>query len=219
MMTRNSQITTALFLFIILFVTVSNCLAQPKQQVKLQWAQTKEGRAICGSCTVPTDLSWQVWLIQKGESGKPVVISGIIYKADGVTPDSGVIVFLYQADAGGYYHRPKEDVFHPRLYGWLITGKDGRYEIHTVKPSPEILAPEEPAHIHAQIFNKEMPEHFLHEFWFDGDSRISPADSRKFAKLGSFSPIITLTKGKDGISRGVRNIKVKPASPWTYEDE
>ena len=186
---------------------------------RLQKAYTGTGYAICGSCTVPKDVSSAVRLAPKREPGEPIVLSGTIFKRDGVTPDSGITLFLYQADAGGYYHRPKEDVFHPRLCGWLRVGKDGRYEIHTVKPSPEVLAADEPAHIHAQIFGNGMSEHFLHDFWFAGDERIPEADGERFSRLGSFSPVITLTKGGDGILRGVRDIKVVPAPPWQTEPE
>jgi protocatechuate 3,4-dioxygenase beta subunit len=160
-----------------------------------------------------------VRLAAKAEPGESIVLSGTIYKEDGVTPDSGVILFLYQTDAGGYYHRPEENVFHPRICGWLRTGPDGHYEIQTIKPAPEILAPDEPAHIHAQIFGNGMPEHFVHEFWFRDDTRISTKDSKHFTHLGKFSPIISLTKGKDGILRGVRNIRVRPAPAWMYEEE
>jgi hypothetical protein len=64
-----------------------------------------------------------------------------------------------------------------------------------------------------------MPEHFLHEFWFKGDSRIPEVKRKLSAQLGNFSPIITLTKDKDGVSRGVRNIRVRPAPAWKYEEE
>jgi hypothetical protein len=64
-----------------------------------------------------------------------------------------------------------------------------------------------------------MPEHFLHEFWFQGDSRIPVEEMKRSAQLGDFSPIVTLTKGKDGVSKGVRNIRVRPAAAWKYEEE
>jgi len=38
-------------------------------------------------------------------------------------------------------------------------------------------------------------------------------------QLGNFSSIITLTKDKDGVARGVRNIRVQPAAAWNYEEE
>jgi protocatechuate 3,4-dioxygenase beta subunit len=193
--------------------------AQIKEGTKIETRSTGRGYALCGSCTLPKSISSQVLLVSKNEPGEPITLSGTIYMDAGVTPDSGVILFAYQTDAGDYYHRPNEDVFHPRIAGWLVTGKDGRYEIRTIRPAPEILAATEPAHIHVHIFGNGMPEHFLHEFWFQGDSRIPVEDKRAFAQLGKLSPIVTLTKDKDGVSRGVRNIRVQPAPAWKYEKE
>ncbi len=198
---------------------LSYATAQSNQDIKLESRSTGQGYALCASCTVPKEISSQLWLVSKDEPGEPIILSGTVYQKDGVTPDSGITLFIYQTDAGGYYHRPKEDVFHPRIFGWLKTGKNGYYEIHTIKPAPEILVPDEPAHIHVHIFGKGMPEHFLHEFWFQGDSRISAEEKNLLSKLGNFSPIVILTRGKDGISRGVRNIKVRPVPQWKQEED
>lgn len=210
---------------LLLFVLFLHCAggrtgtAQINERIKIESRSTGQGNALCGSCTIPKNISSRVRLASKDEPGEPIVLTGTIYKNDGVTPDSGVTLFVYQTDAGGYYHRPEENVFHPRILGWLRTGRDGQYEIQTIMPAPEILAPNEPAHIHAQIFGNGMPEHFLHEFWFKGDSRIPEVKRKLSAQLGNFSPIITLTKDKDGVSRGVRNIRVRPAPAWKYEEE
>ena len=212
--------TIIVLIFLLLLCRgLSYMTAQTNQDIKLESRSTGQGYALCGSCSLPGEISPQLWLVSRDEPGKRIVLSGTVYKEDGVTPDSGITLFLYQADAGGYYHRPKEDVFHPRIFGWLRTGKDGRYEVHTITPAPEILAANEPAHIHVHIFGKGMPEHFLHEFWFQTDSRITADQKKMFAKLNDFSPIVTLTEGNDGISRGTRNIRVRPAPQWRYEKE
>jgi hypothetical protein len=62
-----------------------------------------------------------------------------------------------------------------------------------------------------------MPEHFLREFWFQGDNAITAKQTKASEKLGTFSPIVTLGKGSDGLMRGVRNIRVSPAPRWKYE--
>jgi protocatechuate 3,4-dioxygenase beta subunit len=158
-----------------------------------------------------------VTLTPPGEPGEQIEISGVIYRADGVTPAADITLFLYQADAGGYYHRPNEDVFSPRIYGWLRTGKDGHYEIRTIQPKPEVLASDEPAHIHAQVFAPGIPEHFIHEFWFDGDPRIKTQEANELSRLGHFSPIIHLEKGDRGVLAGVRDIRLRPTKAWQYE--
>jgi protocatechuate 3,4-dioxygenase beta subunit len=208
----------------ILFLLVScvaffSSSAQPHPEITLESRSTGHGYALCGSCTLPKDISPRVWLVKEDEPGEKIILSGRIFKADGVTPDSGTTLFLYQTDAGGYYHRPEENVFHPRIFGWIRTGSDGSYEIHTIKPAAEILAPSEPAHIHVHIFGNGMPEHFLHEFWFQGDNGISAEEKRASETLGAFAPITAFKKGSDGIMRGVRDIRVRPAPEWRYEEE
>lgn len=209
----------ALIVLLLQSLLPSHATAQTNQDIILETRSTGQGSALCGSCTLPRELSSQVWLVSKDEPGEPVILSGTVYEQDGITPDSGITLFLYQTDAGGYYHRPKEDVFRPKILGWLRTGKNGRYEIHTIKPAPEILAMDEPAHIHVHIFGKGMPEHFLREFWFQGDSRISEKEKEALLKLGTFSPIVTLTRGDDGILRGTRNLRVRSAPQWRYEKD
>lgn len=209
----------ALIILILHSFTLSCTSAQINREITIESRSTGEGYTLCGSCTLPKEISSTVWLVSKNEPGDPIILSGIIYKEDGATPDSGVTLFLYQSDAGGYYHRPKENVFHPKIFGWLVTGKDGRYEIHTVKPASEILEPDGPAHIHVHVFGKGMKEHFLHEFWFQGDVHITTADKNNFAKFGDFSPIVALSKNKDGILKGVRNIRIRPALQWKYEKD
>ncbi len=212
------QSTIAIISFL-LQAGLSTAGAQAARRIDLQTRPTGQGSALCGSCTVPDYISSLALLVGEDEPGERMILSGTVYKSDGVTPDSGITLFVYQTDAGGYYHRPEEDVFHPRIVGWLRTGSDGRYEIHTIKPAPEILVPTEPAHIHVHIFGRDMPEHFLHEFWFQGDANISGSELKEFSLLGEFSPIVHLKQGADGIWRGTRNIRVKPAPAWRYESE
>jgi protocatechuate 3,4-dioxygenase beta subunit len=192
---------------------------EAQKEIKLESRPTGTGYALCGACTVPEGMTSRARLAPDHEPGERIILSGTVYAADGVTPDSGITFFLYQTDAGGYYHRPGENVFRPRLLGWLRTGRDGRYEIETIKPAPEILAADEPAHIHVHIWANGMPEHFLHDFWFAGDSRIPAGDRQRLAARGAFSPIVQLQPGKDGVARGVRDIRVRPAPPWRQEPD
>jgi protocatechuate 3,4-dioxygenase beta subunit len=209
----------SLVLLCVLFVGLSPSVAQTYRGVEIESRQTGTGYSLCGSCSIPKEISSKVWLTAKDEPGEPIIVSGTFYKEDGVTPDSGITMFLYQTDAEGYYHRPTENVFHPRIVGWLRTGRDGYYEIHTIKPAPEVLAAKEPAHIHAHVFGNRMPEHFIHEFWFQGDKFISLDDQKRLSPLGTFSPIVNLAKGKDGVSRGTRDIRMRPAPSWKYQSD
>lgn len=133
-------------------------------------------------------------------------ISGTVYRVDGKTPASGVTMFVYHTDATGHYD-PQDDPFAPRIRGWLRTGSDGRYTFRSIRPAP-YPNHSEPAHIHVHIWSDTMPEHFLPEYWFSDDTLIKPEDRAHFADLGTFSPIVTLTRGADGVWHGVRNIRL-----------
>lgn len=170
---------------------------QKEKRFPTRW--TGNGYALCASCNPPKSMSWRSTLTLKSEPGEPMVVSGTVYKEDGVTPAPEIVLFVYQTDAGGYYHRPKEDVFDPKIWGFLRTGKDGRYEFRTIKPAPEVLGPHGPAHIHVHIYGEGIPEYFPHEYWFEGDPRIKPEMAEELGKLGRFSPIIHLVKDTDGV--------------------
>ncbi len=164
------------------------------------------GRAICAKCEAPSDLKSSVTLTPKNEPGERMEISGTIYRRDGRTPASGIVLFLYHTDATGHYD-PEDDPFAPRIRGWLRTGADGRYSFRSIRPAP-YPKHTEPAHIHVHIWSDTMPEHFLPEYWFAGDSLIKPADAARFRDMGSFSPIVTLKRGADGVWRGTRDLRL-----------
>ncbi|HEX7136319.1 MAG TPA: hypothetical protein VF219_00660 [Vicinamibacterales bacterium] len=164
------------------------------------------GRMICAKCEVPANLTSAVTLSPAGEPGEPLEITGVIFQRDGGHAAAGVVMFVYHTDATGHYD-PEDDPFAPRLRGWLRTGADGRYRIRTIRPAP-YPNHSEPAHIHVHLWSDTMPEHFIDEFWFDGDPIIKSVDAARFKSLGSFSPIVVLTQRADGVWHGVRDIRL-----------
>lgn len=165
-----------------------------------------QGRMPCGSCKPPARISWQARIAPISEPGEPLVITGIIYEADGITPASDIVLFLFQTDARGHYNS-RDDPNDPRLYGWVHTGADGRYEFSTIKPAPypQLTTP---AHIHVHPFGPDRPEWFIPEYWFDGDPLIPAADRDLPVRQGRFSPVVRLSKDPDGTWRGVRDIRL-----------
>jgi protocatechuate 3,4-dioxygenase beta subunit len=136
-------------------------------------------------------------------------MSGTIYQPDGITPAESIVLFVYHTDSTGYYNKD-DDPYNPRLRGWMKTDKDGKYEFKTIKPAPYTKRTT-PAHIHAQIYSSQIPEYSIDEYWFEGDPFITPAEKAKLTGRGGFNSIIQLTRGDDGILRGVRNIKLERA--------
>jgi len=167
------------------------------------------GSMPCSSCIAPKNINWQTTITSKDEKGEPLIMSGTIYQADGVTPAEGVVLFVYHTDSTGYYNK-EDDAYNPRLRGWMKTGKDGKYEFKTIKPAPYPKRTT-PAHIHAQIYSSQIREYAIDEYWFEGDPFITPEEKAKLTGRGGFNSIIKLTRGDDGILRGVRNIKLDSA--------
>src|SRR5215213_10262595 len=67
-------------------------LAAPAQD----WAGAADG---------PMNPSWKTMMIGENEPGKPMLISGTIFQPDGVTPASGILLYVYHTDAQGYYSK------------------------------------------------------------------------------------------------------------------
>lgn len=188
---------------------LSGCSAHPDvvpQTTRLPYT-AGFGSMPCSSCIAPKNISWQTTIASKDEKGEPLIMSGTIYQPDGITPAEGIVLFVYHTDSTGYYNKD-DDAYNPRLRGWMKTGKDGKYEFKTIKPAPYPKRTT-PAHIHANIYSSQIPEYSIDEYWFEGDPYITPEEKAELTGRGGSNSIIKLTRGDDGILRGVRNIKLE----------
>jgi catechol 1,2-dioxygenase len=104
--------------------------------------------------------------------GERLVISGIVYASDCVTPLGGAIVEVWQADAAGHYDNEGAD---PGPNVWVLrasieTDPCGRYEYESVIPGRYLNGPEyRPAHIHYRATHADVSEPFITQMYFDGD--------------------------------------------------
>jgi len=102
-----------------------------------------QGRMPCGSCRVPSTISSKETIAPSSEAGERLVISGIVYEPDGVTPAPATTIFVYHTDAKGHYNSP-DDALNPRLYGGCAQartvdssfGPSGQAPIHRPRPLP-----------------------------------------------------------------------------------
>jgi protocatechuate 3,4-dioxygenase beta subunit len=201
---HNSFETRFVFIVLLLFLSIVS-FGQHKKMPKLK-NPSGQGFIPCGSCEQPSNIASET-TISIGEKGEPLTISGTVYKADGKTPASGIILFFYHTDATGHYNN-EDDPNDPRLKGWVKTGADGHYKFTTIKPAPYPKLTT-PAHIHVHLFNKDLPENYIDDFWFTGDTLIKDSEKKRFESLGNFSPIVMLTRDTEGMLNGTRNIRLK----------
>jgi len=158
----------------------------------------------------PTIGTWKTTIVSANEPGDPLIVSGTIYAPDGRTPLEGISLFVYQTDATGRYSTTGGDNRNTRIHGLMLTNSEGRYEFRTIKPG-SYPASRNPAHIHAYVSGPGYPEYWIDEYHFNDDPFVSD-DMRGKAGKGNQSSILTLTRGADGILRGVRDIKVERCS-------
>jgi protocatechuate 3,4-dioxygenase beta subunit len=157
--------------------------------------------AAAGKAEEPTS---RVVLAPEGEPGEALILSGTIFENDGTTPAAGVDLELWQTDASGHYS--PDGGAAPRLKGRLRTGPDGSYEIRTIRPGSYPGA-RIPAHIHGRLVGPGLAKD-MDEYWFEGDPFVSEQTAASLSAQGRFSPLVRLTKGSDGIWRGVRDIRL-----------
>ncbi|MAE87210.1 MAG: intradiol ring-cleavage dioxygenase [Flammeovirgaceae bacterium] len=163
---------------------------------------------------MPTDLSSSDTSPGWKQKGQKIILTGIVYKRDGKTPASNVIIYYYHTDIHGIYstntneplNMPKNKLgqTHGYIRGWLKTEKDGKYTIKTVLPGT-YPSRAEPAHVHITVKEKNMEEpYYLDDFVFDDDPLLTSERRNKLENRGG-SGVIRFVE-KDNFWIGERNL-------------
>ena len=158
-----------------------------------------------------TELPWRIVMVGENEPGEPLIMSGHIFTPDGTATLSGINLFVYQTDATGRYTTSGGDNRNTRLHGLMRTDAAGRYEFRTIKPA-SYPQTRNPSHIHAYVSGPGYPEYWIDEYLFDDDPFVLADVRQRYKNLGTFSPIVKLTRDKDGVLRGTRDIKIERCS-------
>ena len=153
----------------------------------------------------------KVKIVSEQEPGEPLIVSGTIYSPDGKQPLPGITLYVYQTDANGRYSTSGGDNRGTRIHGVMRTDAQGRYEFRTIKPG-SYPNTRNPAHIHAYVSGPGYPEYWIDEYLFTDDPFVKDDAKEKAKGQGAFSPILTVTRGGDGILHAVRDIRIERCS-------
>jgi protocatechuate 3,4-dioxygenase beta subunit len=118
-----------------------------------------------------------------GESpiGERIIVHGRVLDERGAGI-GGVLVEVWQANAGGRYRHKKETylaALDPNFGGCgrMITDENGFYSFRTIKPGPypwpNGVNDWRPAHIHFSIFGHGFAQRLITQMYFEGDPLIS----------------------------------------------
>lgn len=199
------------YLFLSIFSTVALCgCAQNTNQKNIQ---QKVG-APCEGCEAIYEqapdfnkLNSVDTLPDFKEAGPKLIVSGIIYKADGKTPAPNVVLYVYHTDQTGHYSSKEGQTGwakrHGYIRGWIKTNTKGEYKFYTLLPG-HYPGTNIPAHIHPIIKEPDKNEYWIDEYLFDDDKFLTPDERKKNKNLGG-DGIMKLRK-ENGVLYGERNI-------------
>lgn len=145
-------------------------------------------------------------LVPPDEPGESLVISGTVRSAEG-GPISQAFIYVFQADAKGLYTPARAmDESNARLFGYMKTGDDGRYEFRTIRPGGYSGAPI-PQHLHMLVTAPGYREHKCQstcQLVFEDDPRMT-AKWHEWARKGGY-PVLKVTRSKNGLQSCVYDI-------------
>ena len=178
------------------------------------FTQTGNQKLVGGGCDgcqlyvedMPKKLSSQTTIAQE-EQGVKINISGTIFKRNGKTPASNIILYFYHTDNDGYYKAAPNQTNakrHGRLRGWIKTDEKGYYSFSTIRPASypntKMLA-----HIHPTIKEPNKNEYYIDDFVFSDDPFLTTKEKEKMQNRGG-NGIVKLTKNKEEMWVGKRDI-------------
>lgn len=192
---------------VLLTCVVLSACSQPKVFNDRQVGDGCEDCELMFAGIPSTIISWKTKLAADNEPGEPLIISGTIFKNDGKTPASDVILYVYQTDNTGRYTPAPNQVHakrHGHLRGWVKTDAQGNYEFSTVRPAAYPNR-NDPQHIHPIIKEPGLSYYWIDDFVFEDDPLLTDQLKKKFDERGG-SGVIKLKKNEKKAWIGKRDI-------------
>lgn len=178
------------FYWLILLIYFISCSGQNETLTRSAIKQNSLVGGGCDGCelmyvSMPKHISNTHTSVGWNGKGQKLLIEGIVYKLDGITPASDIILYYWHTDETGLYRSDNntatDAVKHGKLRGWVKTGQDGSYQIKTTRPAPY---PNEdiPSHIHISVKEPGIPNEYYLDWYFD-DDKLYLSHRRKYGKF------------------------------------
>lgn len=210
--------------------------AQPKPDAEIEAALTRiKADLAAGRLTVQDVLTSPDWLplheqprfrriirenapagpltiVPSDEPGTPLVVSGTVRDGAG-KPIAGALIYAFHtAENGSYSSRGGNvadmgDSLNPRLFGYVRTDAEGRYELRTIRPG-QYPTDGPPAHVHVEITAEKFAK-LVSEIMLEDDSRMTP-QTKEWAAGAGFV-VAGPTKDAAGVQRCTADWVLKPA--------
>ncbi len=165
----------------------------------------------CYFMNTPSGLTNVMMIGGQNEAGEKLVITGTIFKADGITPYPGVILYAYHTDNTGHYSKKGDETgvqkWHGHLHGWCKSGGKGQYEIRSIRPA-RYPGNAIPAHIHLAFKTPDGQMNYLNEYVFKDDSLVNKEYLSKLPDAGG-TGVVDIKKTAQNVWTGKRDIIIK----------
>ena len=131
------------------------------------------------------------------EVGVRIRIEGTVFEPDCVTPVSGALLDIWQADNDGEYHSGEEY----RLRAQVLADEQGQYAFESILPGRYAMGGSfRPAHIHFTI-SKPGFVSVTTQMYFEGDPYLAPNDPCGGCNSGDLTQIVPMGPGEGNIEQ------------------
>jgi protocatechuate 3,4-dioxygenase beta subunit len=142
-------------------------------------------------------------IVTSKEPGTPIAVRGTVRGPNGQSLPK-VLLYVYHTSSKGWYSDRASHVSgnagdhkHARLFGYLRTDDDGRYEFRTIRPAGYPQS-DLPAHIHVEVTDGKGRV-LVTEIRFDDDPRLTAAMRKRSREEGFV--ICPVARGADGVQQ------------------